>query len=101
MGESGGEEPLILPREAVSLLAYVLTQVAEGRGVSVVPSHAELTTQQAADLLNVSRPHLIGLLESGAIPYRMVGRHRRVAAEDLLAYRRNVAVWSYSDRHER
>lgn len=87
-GELGDEDALILPREAVSLLAYILTQAAEGRGVSVIPSHAELTTQQAADMLNVSRPYLIGLLESGTIPYRMVGKHRRVTAEDLMEYKR-------------
>lgn len=84
--KSDDEEALILPREAVNLLACVLTQVAEGRGVSVVPSYTELTTQQAADMLNVSRPYLIGLLESGTIPYRLVGRHRRVAVEDLMEY---------------
>ncbi|MGW4422933.1 helix-turn-helix domain-containing protein [Streptosporangium sp. NPDC004631] len=83
---SGDEEALILPREAVNLLACALTQVAEGRGVSVIASHTELTTQQAADILNVSRPYLIGLLESGAIPYRLVGKHRRITAEDLMKY---------------
>ncbi|WP_433239985.1 excisionase family DNA-binding protein [Streptosporangium sp. CA-135522] len=88
-GELGDEDDaLILPREAVSLLAYILAQAAEGRGVSVIPSHAELTTQQAADMLNVSRPYLIGLLESGTIPYRMVGKHRRITAEDLMEYKR-------------
>lgn len=64
----------------------MLAQVAQGRGVSVIPSGSELTTQQAADILRVSRPYLIGLLESGAIPYRLVGRHRRVATEDLMEY---------------
>lgn len=87
-GELGAEEPLILPRDAVSLLAYILTQAAEGKGISVIPSHAELTTQQAADMLNVSRPFLIGLLEAGEIPYRMVGRHRRITAEALMEYKR-------------
>ncbi len=72
----------------MSLLAYILTQAADGRGVSVIPSHAELTTQQAADMLNVSRPFLIGLLESGKIPYRMVGKHRRITAEALVEYKR-------------
>ncbi|RFS81822.1 DNA-binding protein [Actinomadura spongiicola] len=87
-GELGVDDPLILPRDAVSMLAYILTQAAEGRGISVIPSRAELTTQQAADLLNVSRPFLIGLLESGAIPYRMVGRHRRITVEAVLEYKR-------------
>ncbi|WP_054815645.1 excisionase family DNA-binding protein [Nocardia arizonensis] len=86
-GETGGEEALIVPRQAVGLLAFILAQAAEGRGVSIVPSHAELTTQQAADILNVSRPHVIGLLEAGEIPYRLVGKHRRIRFEDLKEYR--------------
>ncbi|MET8145107.1 helix-turn-helix domain-containing protein [Sphaerisporangium sp. NPDC005288] len=87
-GEHGGADPLILPREAVSLLAFILAQAAEGRGVTVIPSQAELTTQQAADMLNVSRPYLIKLLDEGEIPYRLVGKHRRVTCEDLQEYRR-------------
>jgi excisionase family DNA binding protein len=86
--EHGAEDPLILPREAVSLLAFILAQAAEGRGVTVIPSHAELTTQQAADMLNVSRPYLIKLLEAGEIPYRLVGKHRRITYEDLQEYKR-------------
>ncbi|TYK47026.1 excisionase family DNA-binding protein [Actinomadura decatromicini] len=86
--EVGEEEALVLPRQAVSLLTYILSQAAAGRGVSVMPSHAELTTQQAADLLNVSRPYLIGLLERETIPYRRVGRHRRIRYDDLMAYKR-------------
>ncbi|WP_100447358.1 helix-turn-helix domain-containing protein [Glycomyces xiaoerkulensis] len=83
-----GEPSLVLPRPAVTLFAQILAQLAEGRGVSVIPSQAELTTQQAADLLGVSRPYLIGLLEGGDIPHRKVGRHRRVALSDLLVYKR-------------
>lgn len=84
----GGGEALVLPRPALAMFAHILAQLAEGRGVSVVPSSAELTTQQAADLLNVSRPYLIDLLESGKIPFRKVGRHRRVLLEDVLNYKR-------------
>lgn len=82
------EETLAVPRAAVELLARVLAHMAAGQGVSVVPAHAELTTQQAADVLNVSRPFLIGLLEAGEIEYRKVGKHRRVQATSLLTYMR-------------
>jgi len=86
----GGDnrEPLTLPREAVELLATLLAHLGAGRGVSVVPQNAELTTQQAADLLNVSRPFLIGLLQAGEIEYRTVGTHRRILASSLIDYKR-------------
>jgi excisionase family DNA binding protein len=85
---------LFLPREAVSMVAYILSQAAVGRGVSVMSSHAELTTRQAADLLNVSRPYLIGLLEAGTIPVKLVGRHRRMRWDDLMAYERMTEAQS-------
>jgi excisionase family DNA binding protein len=81
-------EPLTVPRPAVELLARVLAHMAAGQGVSIVPSQAELTTQQAADMLNVSRPYLIGLLERGEIEYRKVGTHRRIKAASLIEYMR-------------
>jgi excisionase family DNA binding protein len=81
-------ESLTVPRPAVELLARVLAHMAAGQGVSIVPAQAELTTQQAADMLNVSRPYLIGLLERGEIDYRKVGTHRRIKAASLLEYMR-------------
>lgn len=83
---SGGDE-LTVPREAAELLVRVLTSLAQGQPVMVLPDHAELTTQQAADLLGVSRPHLIKLLGSEVIGYRMVGSHRRIDAKSLRTYR--------------
>lgn len=80
------EETLVVPRAAVELLARVLAHMAAGQGVSVVPAHAELTTQQAAELLNVSRPFLIGLLDAGDIEYRRVGKHRRIKARSLMGF---------------
>ena len=87
-GELAGDEALVLPRDVVTMLAYMLTQLAEGRGVTAMPNHAELTTRQAADILNVSRPYLIGLVDTGKIPHRLVGRHRRILFEDLMSYKR-------------
>lgn len=96
VGEDEGD--LTVPHGALLLLAQVLAHMASGHSVSVVPSHAELTTQQAADLLNVSRPYLIGLLTAGEIEYRKVGSHRRVKARSLLAYQRRDDVLSVVPR---
>ena len=79
---------LALPRPAVELMARILAHMAAGQSVALVPAHAELTTQQAADLLNVSRPFLIGLLDAGEIEYRLVGTHRRITASSVIDYLR-------------
>ncbi|MDE2109601.1 MAG: helix-turn-helix domain-containing protein [Alphaproteobacteria bacterium] len=75
-----------LPARAVALIMTVLTQMANRAPFSVIPYQAELTTQQAADYLNVSRPHLTRLIDEGKIGHRMVGRHRRVKFGDLIKF---------------
>lgn len=77
-----------LPAQAIDLLVQLLGQLAEGNAVTIVPVHAELTTQQAADLLNVSRPFVIKLIEQGRLPHKMVGTHRRIRAADVIAYQK-------------
>ena len=85
-----GGRVLTLPRAAVRLLVHLLTEMADGNAVTVIPVHAEMTTQDAADFLNVSRPFLVGLLESGGIPYRKVGTHRRIRFQDVKGYRDRI-----------
>lgn len=88
LASEGGEvqNVTLAPALAASLLE-VLRLVSSGRGFRMIPVGSELTTQQAADLLNVSRPFLVKLLEGGDIPFTKTGRHRRVRAEDLFAYK--------------
>jgi excisionase family DNA binding protein len=86
--EIGDDDALVIPRPTVIMLAQVLELLANGHGVQIIPKDAELTTQQAADVLNVSRPYVIGLLETGQIPFRKVGRHRRITFEALMEYKR-------------
>ena len=76
-----------LPGPAFDLLLEMLQQMARGNVVAITPIEAELTTQEAAGILGVSRPHLVKLLEAGALPFRMVGKHRRVRLEDVTAFR--------------
>jgi excisionase family DNA binding protein len=76
-----------LPTSALRLLVDILAELAVGNAVRVVPVHAELTTQEAADLLNVSRPHFIKLLETQALPYHRTGKHRRIRFDDLMKFK--------------
>lgn len=79
-------EMISLPPGALRLLVDMLTQLGQGRAVTVLPQNAELTTQEVADYLNVSRPYVVSLIEQGKLPARKVGTRRRVAFEDLLRY---------------
>lgn len=80
-------ETVELPRGAVAALLEIARSLAQGQRLHLVPEGAELTTQAAADLLGVSRPHLIKLIDQGAIAHHMVGTHRRLTSDDVLAYR--------------
>ena len=89
-GPSG--ERLVLPPELFEVLRDVATAMAKGQAVTLAPVHQRLTTQEAADLLGISRPTLVKLLNSGEIPFEQPGRHRRVRLADVLAYRAERSV---------
>ena len=85
---AGGEVSVEVPSEVFRLFGEMLSMLADGSGVVVLPDDAELTTQQAADLINVSRPYLVKLIDDGDLPGRLVGTHRRVLLSDLLAFKK-------------
>ena len=85
-----GQVSIVLPIGSLEMINSILEAMAAGHGVMVFPQHAELTTMEAADILNVSRPYLIKLLEAGDIPYHKVGRHRRIRLEDVMQYKREI-----------
>lgn len=91
LSSSNGEH-LALPPEVLEALRGVVEAMAQGQAVTVVPVHQRLTTQEAADLLGVSRPTVVKLLESGEIPFEQPGRHRRLRLADVLAYRERASI---------
>jgi excisionase family DNA binding protein len=82
-----GEKEIDVPISALRMLEQILAQMAMGNGVTIIPVHAVLTTQEAADFLNVSRPFLVALVERGELAFTKVGTHRRIQFKDLLEYR--------------
>ena len=86
LGPNG--EQTELPEAVVHVLRQVVQAMARDHAVAVVPVHKQLTTQQAADLLNVSRPYLVQLLDAGELPSTKTGTHRRIRLDDLMVYKR-------------
>ena len=89
-GHGAPEETLKLPAPAVRLLLRILEEMARGNAVTLIPLHAELTTQEAADMLNISRPTLIQLLDEKKIKFRRIGTHRRIPFEAVMEYKRKT-----------
>lgn len=83
-------QTIVLPHGAARLLSHLLTEMGRGNAVTLIPVHAELTTQEAADYVNVSRPYLIRLLETGQLKFRKIGTHRRIKFVDLKIYKERV-----------
>ena len=86
-GKDGETHSVQLPSSAVQLMIEVLTQLGQGNSVNITPIHAELTTQEAADLLNMSRPTFIKLLDDETLPHTRTGNRRKVAFVDVMAYK--------------
>lgn len=80
------DEVVAIPLKALKLLISIISNMAQGKSIALMPTDAEITTQQAAEILNVSRPHVIKLLEKGEIPYKKIGSHRRILLQDILEY---------------
>ena len=88
------EVALPFPRKAIHFVIKIMEQMALGNSVTLIPLHAQLTTQEAADLLNVSRPFVVRLLKDGKIPFIKVGSHRRIRFEDLMSYKEEMLAES-------
>ena len=87
IGEAGSAQTVTVPAEALRMFVGLMQDLSQGRAVTLVPYNTEVTTQQAAEFLNVSRPYVVRLLEDGRIPFRKVGPRRRIRFEDLLHFK--------------
>jgi excisionase family DNA binding protein len=92
VGKDGENHSVKLPASAVKLMIEVLTQLGQGNSVSITPIHAELTTQEAADMLNMSRPTFIKLLDSGELAHTRTGNRRKVAFVDVIKFKQEIDV---------
>lgn len=90
VGKDGENHQVKIPGSAVKLMIEVLTQLGQGNSVNITPIHAELTTQEAADLLNMSRPTLIKLLDGHEIPHHRKGNRRKIAFVDVMNYKHDI-----------
>ncbi len=88
--DNGEQEKVTIPSSAFRLLLDILSQMSLGNAVNVTPVQAVLTTQEAADMLNVSRPFLVKLLENGKIPFHKTGAHRRIYYKDIIDYKSHI-----------
>lgn len=92
IGPEAGDEPVELPGSVFEALRLVVDAMAQGQTIVLMPHGKEVTTQEAADMLHISRPHLIKLCDDGTLPFHRVGSHRRLRIEDVLAYRERRAI---------
>jgi excisionase family DNA binding protein len=90
ISEDKTQESIEIPDQVYKMLVEIFSQVSEGKTVSLVSSQSELTTQEASEYLNVSRPFLVKILEQGAMPFRKVGKHRRIQISDLIRYKNSI-----------
>ncbi|HVU96909.1 MAG TPA: helix-turn-helix domain-containing protein [Puia sp.] len=84
------DQPLRLPNKAISLLSTIISNMAAGKSMAIILSDSSVGTQEAADYLDVSRPHVVRLLEKGEIPFSKAGTHRRIKVSDLVAYQKRM-----------
>lgn len=94
-GKDDKGDDLLLPGHLVHLLLNMLSEISQGNAVGIMPIHAELSTQEAANILNVSRPHLVKLLEQGEISFHKTGTHRKMLAKDVFAYKEKITKQRY------